>query len=76
MSLDKLQDGASREAKVEAFARHFFGMGKSLEWVMENVAGSKLRHRRIAINVAESGRFITSAAAIEARVKYLPQKGK
>lgn len=74
MSLDKLEEVASREMKVEAMARHYLEKGESLDWVVENVAGKNKRHRRIVISAAEFGRYISSAAAIEARDKYLKKE--
>lgn len=74
MGIEELPEGSPRERKVEALAKDFLEKGKSLEWIIENVAGKNFRHRRIVISAAEFGRYITSAAAIEARKKYCPKK--
>lgn len=74
MELHKLPEGSARETKVNALACHYLKEGKPLQWIIENVAGKNLRHRRIVISAAEHGRYITSAAAIEARAQYCPKK--
>ena len=74
---NRLTFNADVTSKATALAADYFKQGKSTEWVLENVCGSKRNSQRAVIAMAEGLRLITRKEGDALRERYnLISKGK
>lgn len=70
----RLPDNADLYGKTSALAADYFRMGKSVDWVIENVCGKNKAQRRLVLSMAQTQRIITSEQRKQLGVKYLGEK--
>lgn len=69
-----LPESSDIYAKTSALADDYFRRGKPVEWVIENVCGTRLAQRRMVLSMAQAKRLITAEQRKELGKRYLGEK--
>ena len=73
-SANALHDNADMYQKTTALASDYFRQGKSIEWVIQNVCGTRVAQRRMVLSLAQSMRVITAEERKALGIKYCGEK--
>lgn len=73
-SVDALPDNADLYQKTTALAADYFKKGKDVEWVIQNVCGTRVAQRRMVLSLAQTMRVITAEQRKALGIKYCGEK--
>lgn len=73
-SVDALPDNADMYQKTTALAADYFRQGKGVDWVIQNVCGTRVAQRRMVLSLAQTMRVITAEERKVLGIKYCGEK--